>query len=366
MKIICLIDDLVSGGAQRQMTELAIGMKERGHQLILVIYNKELFFLDKLENNGVEVVQILEKNYIKRVFRIRKFIRNQAPDAVLSFLQVPSFIATIAGFPFRNWRLIVGERNADPSILTSPRQMFYRFFHLFADFIVGNSKSNIDLVKKVNPLIPQSKLKVLYNIVDANYISNLDKSDEKNIILNILNIVVVGRYEYQKNYLGLVEAVSLLPMDLRNRLKINCYGAIKSNNLYFKELQNRIKALDLDNYITLNPACKDIFNVYNNADFVALCSHFEGFPNVICEAMALRKPVIVSRVSDVPILLKEDVNGFLCDSENIVSIKDALIKSIESSLEVRKTIGYNNWKLVKDRFSKDRIVDSYLELLTKR
>lgn len=363
MKIICVIDDLVSGGAQRQMTELAVGMTEKGHNVTIIIYNKELFFLDFLESNGVKVEQIIEKNYFKRIYKIRKYIRCNNPDSVLAFMQVPSFIATLAGFPFRKWKLVVGERNADPIILKSKKQKFYRYFHLFVNNIIGNSQANIDLVKKVNPLIPENKFRVFYNIIDSNKFNCIDDIIIDKSSLSKTKIAVVGRYEFQKNYLGLIEAINYLPIDVKNRLEIECYGVIKENNKYLQLIYNKLKEYNLQDIIKINPATKNISYVYQSSDFIALVSHFEGFPNVICEAMACSKPVIVTKVSDVPLLLKEDINGFLCDSNNILSIKNAFIKALNTTTEERKIIGNNNKKLVEDTFSREKIVNLYLEIL---
>src|SRR5690606_11175844 len=97
-------------------------------------------------------------------------------------------------------------------------------------------------------------------------------------------------------------------------------------------------------------------------DFVGLFSHYEGFPNAICEGMSLKKPVIVTKVSDIPLLLHEDVNGYLCDSNNVLSIQNAIIKAIDSSLDDRKLMGLNNFHLCINKFNKEIITNSYIDL----
>ena len=357
MKIVCLIDSLGSGGAQRQIVELAKGFKAKGHDVEIVIYHNNLFYKDDLEQNNIKIKLIQSNNYLTRIINIRKYIRKVKPNVVLSFLQVPSFIATLSGFPNRKWKLIVGERNADPKILSSFIQKFYRYFHLFPDYIVGKSHANIELVKKINPLINYSKLKVIYNIVN-----NTDLLTKEDSLNSILRITIAGRYEYQKNYIGLIEALHILPNHYKDKLQIECFGHIDSTNSYLKECLRKIDEYNLSKIICFNNATKYIINEYEKSDFIALFSFYEGFPNVIGEAMSLGKPIIVSNVSDIPYLIKDEINGFICDPNDKESIKNVLIKAINSNDAIRKVMGGNNKKLVKELFNNETIIKNYLNL----
>ncbi|MDQ6722963.1 MAG: hypothetical protein M3Z01_01680, partial [Thermoproteota archaeon] len=135
MKILCVIDSLGSGGAQRQMVNLALGFKQNGHAVSFLIYHNEDFFKDLLDNANIHVEVIIETSYLKRLFKIRQYIRNGKYDAVLSFLEAANFICEFAGLPWRKWKLVVGERSANPNIFKSFKLRGYRWFHLFADYV---------------------------------------------------------------------------------------------------------------------------------------------------------------------------------------------------------------------------------------
>jgi len=166
MKILCVIDSLGSGGAQRQLVNLAISFKKKGHDVDFLVYHNDNFYLNFLEKNGIKVIFSIEKSYIKRVFKIRKIIRNGKYNTVLSFLEAPNFICELAVLPFKSWRLIVGERSANPDILKSFKLILFRFLHIFSDYVVANSYENINIVKKVNPILRNSKCHVIYNLID--------------------------------------------------------------------------------------------------------------------------------------------------------------------------------------------------------
>ena len=66
MKILCVIDSLGSGGAQRQMVNLARGFKSKGYDVEMLIYYPQLnFFRPEVEKAGG---RIHEKKKKKRVF----------------------------------------------------------------------------------------------------------------------------------------------------------------------------------------------------------------------------------------------------------------------------------------------------------
>ena len=169
MRILCVIDELGSGGAQRQLVELALGFRAAGHEITFLTYHPNSFYYTYLEEAKISVTLITSDNYIIRLLKMRRFIRKGNFNAVISFLQASNFICELSGFPFRKWKLVVGERSANPNIFKSCRLKLYRWFHLFANYIVANSEANMKIVKSINPFLPASKCRIIYNIVDFSH-----------------------------------------------------------------------------------------------------------------------------------------------------------------------------------------------------
>lgn len=363
MKILCVIDSLRPGGAQRQLVELAKGFKEKGHVVSFLTYHDLNFFKPQLDELNIPMQTILEHNYIKRLLKMRRAIRKLNPDAVLSFLEGSNFIATCSGLPTRKWRLIVGERSANPQILNSFKLRFFRLLHFFADVVVSNSQANMDIVRKVNPLLKTKKCKVIYNF------TSMQIETEQNTNLKKKNktiVTIAASYRKVKNLDGLIEAINLLEESYKNNLIINWFGAKDIESDYYHQALYKIEDYNLKEIINLYDTTDNIQQEYRKSDFVALLSHYEGFPNVICEAMTMSKPIIASKVSDIPIFVIENVNGYLCESNNTESITKSFIKAIDSNNIQRREMGLNNYKLALEKFDKNRIIDKYLELLQKR
>src|SRR5665648_449200 len=111
MNILCVIDSLNQGGAQRQLIGLALGFKEKGHDVSFLTYHDIPFFNHLLDNSGIKITCIVEPRYLIRILKMRVFIREGKYDAVLSFLEASGFICEIVGFPIRKWKIIVAARD---------------------------------------------------------------------------------------------------------------------------------------------------------------------------------------------------------------------------------------------------------------
>jgi glycosyltransferase involved in cell wall biosynthesis len=365
MKILCVIDSLGPGGAQRQLVELALGFQERGNEVSFLTYHDLPFYNKKLENAGIQIHSINEPAYIKRIFKARRLIRKGNYDAVLSFLEGANCISEFAGIPFRSWKLVVGERNADPQITRSIKLIVYRWFHVFADFIVANSNANIQLVRTANPLLRSSKCKVIYNTVDTNRWKPLENFVfRKN---SKITLVIAASHIYRKNLNGLIDALALMPENELAKINIEWYGDRLSEPYYdpsLLEAKEKIARLKLDGIITFHPATDQVIEFIQKADAIGLFSFIEGLPNIICEGMACAKPAICSTVSDVPFLLSHNEN-LLCNPNDPQSIKHALSYLINLNQAQLNQIGAENEKICKRLLEKEIIISEYLNLLKK-
>lgn len=365
MKILCVIDNLGSGGAQRQLVELGIGFKEKGNDVSFLTYHNMPFFNPVLEDHGIKITCIEEANYLKRLLKIRRYIKQGGFDSLLSFLEAPSFICECAGIPRRNWKLVVGERNANPKILKSPKQILYRWFHLFADYIVSNSSLNMEYVLSVNPLLKKSKCKVIHNIINFKY-WQYDKSFKyrKN---DKINLITASSHIYRKNANGLVEALALLNKGELEQIHIEWYGD-RPNEPYYDnslpEVRQKIRRYKLEKYISFYPATNELMEKVMEADAIGLFSFYEGLPNTVCEGMACGKPVVCSAISDLPSIISYNKN-LLFNPSDPASIQQSLSYLISMDSRQMAQTGKLNLEIARENFDKEAIVADYLKLLEK-
>lgn len=359
MNILCVIDSLGSGGAQRQLVGLAKGFKEKGHDVSFLVYHTENFFKELLDKAHIPVIVIREKNYLKRLFRMGKYIRKGKFDVVLSFLEAANFICELAGLPWKSWKLIVGERSANPQILISFKLRFYRWFHLLADYVVANSHENLKMVAKINPLLALDKCKVISNIVDTEHWA--PSSEYIPLKDGRLRILIAATHLQNKNLNGLIEAVYGLNSDEKQKLIIEWYGNSGFDDS-LKKAKQLITKYSLEDIFIFYPATLDLQLKMQQADFIGLFSFYEGLPNVVCEGMATGKPIIASSISDVPLLLSQK-NGFLCDPNDFKSIAKALRDALKLSKTDIERMGEASRNHAIELFSRDVILGKYDNLM---
>lgn len=356
-RILFLAADLCSGGAERQMTTVACGLKKKGYDVMVYCYDKADFYSPILKEANIPIVWELEPTkYLKRIINVRRFVKKGCFNAVISFLPTCNFLNDLAAVGNHHWTVITGERSARESTFTSRRGKLYGWFQKYSDFIVCNSEN---ARKMWYNHLPQfvSKLKVIYNCVQLGAIQSdyVPKKEGR------LHILVAATYQYLKNPLGLIEALGLMSEEERNSIVIDWYGRMdmsKGDTKAYDDTREAIRKNNLGDVFVLHPDTKEIADKMNQADAVMLLSHFEGLPNAICEGMTIGKPIIMTRVSDYDILVDES-NGFLCDWDNPESIKAAILSMEKLSQEQLQMMGESSKNKAVELFSADVITQQW-------
>ena len=360
MRILFFIDSLGSGGAQRQMVTIAKLYNKNGYNVSFLVYHEHDFFKEDLADSGIHIHYCKADNYLSRILKIRNYIRKNNFDTVISFLETPDFLNCISAIGGRKWRVITSERSAKEAKFTSRRGKIFGWFRRFSDAIVCNSHNAESIWMKYYPKYTD-KLHVIYNPTILPTISStyIPKKNGK------LNIVVAASYQYLKNPIGLVKALCLLNEDERKNIRIDWYGQ-KDVFMWGTKVYDEALKLIIDNNlqdsIHLNEPEKDIAELMNKADIIALFSELEGLPNAICEGMMIGKPIIMTKVSDYSVLVEES-NGYLCDWDDPCSIKDALSKAIKLNKAELILMGENSKSKAERLFSKDIILSQWNNLL---
>lgn len=362
MKILCLIDSLGSGGAQRQIVTLAKLLKIRNFDASVLCYTFENFFAKSLEEAGVPIHWEDEPNYLKRILRVRRFIRKGNYDAVISFLDVPNFINCVAAIGGRKWKVITSERSAKKDALTSFKGRIFAWFQRYSDAIVCNSNNAKEMWVEHYPRY-KNKLEVIYNPVILPTISSkyIAKRNGK------LHIVVAASYQYLKNPIGLIKALILFDENERKQIKVDWYGRIevtKGNRRAYDDAISLIEENNLHHLIQLHKPTNDVINRMNEADVVALFSELEGLPNAICEGMMIGKPIIMSKVSDYSVLI-DNSNGLLCEWNKIESIKNAIINMMNLKSYDLIEMGKASKNKAEVLFSSSIILKQWVNLIGK-
>lgn len=360
--ILFLSPNLCSGGAERQIVNLAILLKDKGYNVEFLCYHKDNFYEYLLKEKNIKIHWKYLPNYLKRILEIRRFIRKGNYDVVISFLTVAGFLCNLASIGNKKFKLITGERSAKEYFFSTRKGKIFGWFQRFSDIIVCNSENARQMWIKYYPQY-RKKLKVIYNIVTVQNITThyIPKRDKK------LHIVVAASYQYLKNPIGLVEAVNIMTEEEKSKIRIDWFGRkeiVKGDCRAYEEASALVKEYNLDNIIYMNDATPNIHNIMNEADVIALFSSVEGLPNTICEGMTLGKPIIMTKVSDYKVLV-DDTNGFLCDWDDNQSIKKAIVLASNLTVDELVFMGNISKKKANNLFSECRIFELWNRIIVK-
>lgn len=353
-KILFLIESIGSGGAERQLTGLAVMLKQEGYEVEVCYYVNKDFYLSYLEDNNVSTCFLKQaNNKYRRFFALRRHIRDYTPDTVISYSASPSMIACLLkglGAPFK---LIVSERNTTQVIDNRERIKFC--LYKWADCVIPNSYSQKGFIQNHFPNL-LGKVKVITNFVDLDYFSPRIKKE----IHKPLKMVCVGRVFPQKNVLLFLDVVKRIK-DIGANLRIEWYG--RTEGEYAEQCIRKVKTLKLEDFFSFKGAIKNIRDVYRDSDVFCLPSLFEGFPNVLCEAMSCGLPVLCSKVCDNASIAQEGLNGFLFNPEDVNDMTNTILRFLRLSENTMSFMGLKSREIALGLFSSEVFINEYLKII---
>lgn len=355
-RILCIIESIGPSGAERQITNMAVLLRKQGYTVEVVYYIKKEFYLPFLQENDVVGCYLADAAKPgKRFLAIKKHIKEYNPDTVISYSVTPSMITCLLKMLGARFQLIVSDRNTTQQLNRRERLKF--FLYKWADYIVPNSQAQGVFINNHYPKL-SAKVRVITNYVDTDKFVPRRGLSSYN---KILKIICVARLAPQKNIPGFIKAIALLKAKGLS-FRVDWYGQDFKND-YSQKCYDAVKECKLEDVFTFHPQSSTIIQHYQESDILCLPSFYEGFPNVLCEAMCCGLPVVCSRVSDVPLIMEENGNGFIFDPHDINDIADKIECMLKLSVEERTKMAQRSREIAVDSFSAETFVNKYVELI---
>lgn len=368
-KILCVIDSLGSGGAQRQMVNLACGLKKKGHDVNVFVYFPEFaFYKRRLAAAGISLIEVPKGRgfSFKVLVNLIRIMRSGTYDSVISFLDVPNTYVEIASlFTLTPPTLIVSERSSvarESKAFAGVR----RGFHICANIVVANSISHAVWLKKRWWL--SSKVRVVYN----GY--SISKKNERLKIpdrpARHKKLLVIGRVNQGKNGLRLIQALILFWQ--RNGFVPSVLWVGRQE----QDPKSLVLRSEMEHLLEKNPEVgknwewlgerENVETLLADCDALLHVSLFEGLPNVVCESFIAGRPVILSRVCDHPLLVGENDRGILCDPWSVGSICSAVEQFLALPSSRHQEMAENARCYAENHLTIERMVGDFEALLKKR
>lgn len=306
LRVLFLIRSLGRGGAERQLTTLAIALQQAGWDVTVACFYSGGTFQSLLDLAGVPVIDLHKRGRWDAagfLWRLWRTLRAEDADVVHGYLTVGNLLALLARLAHPHTRIVWGVRSSfiDRTRYDWLSRLTFRASRRCArraDAIVVNSWAGAAHHTALG--YPRASVRVVPNGIDTQHF-RFDAAGRERLrkawaVPDAARLVgVVGRLDPMKDHPTFLKAARILAAQ-DPRWRFVCVGDGRTG--YARSLARLVDALGLAGRVIWAGARTDMPAVYSALDIAASTSYGEGFPNTVAEAMACSRTCVVTDVGD--------------------------------------------------------------------
>lgn len=357
MKVVFFQPNFRAAGVEKVNILLANEMLKVGVDVEFLVFKKEGEFLEQL-NSDAEITELNVSRALHSFFCLFLFFLRSKVVFISSYNNL-SVLAIIANMlTFNRSRVYACEHNT-LSIINKAKGTWkdkviariLQYCYPFATGVIAVSEGVADDLSDYAK-IKRSMIKVLHNPVVNSELTEKSKLEVKHRWLlqkDTPVFVASGRLEVQKNFALLINAFNKIMTEQDAKLLILGEGSLRD------ELQTQINTLGLQEKCELVGFVDNPYKYMKHADAFVLSSDFEGFGNVIVEAMAVNTPVVSTNCPSGPSEILEDGKwGTLVPVGDVDALANAMLDVINNPPSVDLTARANH-------FTTEKAAANYLD-----
>ncbi len=296
-KLSILIYSLAGGGAERVVSILLYELKEKYDITLVLMRDKieyeipndiKIYLLENSNPTENGILKLVKLPFLG--FKYKTFCQKNNIDISLSFMNRPSYVAIFSKLLGNSTYNIISERTT-PSVMYRHKNMISKISRFLikklypkADYIIANAEGNrLDLIDHFG--IKPNKIKTIHNLFDIEKIEILSNDPVQGVHFDQFTFVSVGRLDKGKNHKLMIHAFA----KLKSRA---CQLIILGEGDQRANLEQQIEELGLGGRVFLMGFDNNPYKYFSKSDVFVFSSSYEGFPNVLVEALACGLPVI--------------------------------------------------------------------------
>jgi glycosyltransferase involved in cell wall biosynthesis len=152
-----------------------------------------------------------------------------------------------------------------------------------------------------------------------------------NLLQQPPRLIMVARFNEQKDQATLLKAIALIK-------KYDFHLDLVGSGVSLESCKALAEALGISDKVSFLGDRRDVADLLANSQIFVLCTHYEGLPISILEAMRAGLPVVATNVNGIPEEVEDGVTGFLVPRQDVKALAEALSKLIQSP-DVRQRMG---------------------------
>jgi glycosyltransferase involved in cell wall biosynthesis len=366
-RVFILASTLVTGGAERVVESLALGLPRLGYQPEVLCLHSPGRTGERLITEGVPVRHgLLGAKYDPfSAVRISRIFSEHSGGVLLSLdhhdaIAIGIGAARLAGLR----RRVLSVHSTGLWKKGSSFTRFDRFFLGGFGRIVALAGMHRDHLVKVEGIDP-GRISVINNGVDTDRFTPAAAADRDALRSGLgieagrFAVSMVAALRPEKNHAMLLDAAEILNRRRGGRFVFLLVGSGSEEDT----LKERSARLGLGDSVRFLGERDDVDLILKASDASVLCSFpvVETFPLAVLEAMATGIPVISTDVGSVPEIIENGVNGMIIESEDTDGLVSA-IEKLEDDQKQAAAMGARARVKAEDRYSVRGMVDSYSRL----
>lgn len=357
MKVLFLTSSLSSGGAERVASTLANAWAARGNQITVMSTfsgRGECFYELSPNVRLIYLADLVSSkkrtwiNQIARLYALRQFIKTEQPDVIVSFLSNVNVAAVIASFGL-DIPVIICERT-DPFVMPTSRglQLACHFTYPFSSALMVQTQAVA--AKYVASGWTSKRVQVIPNPVSEQILA----IQRHTSTASSKRLVSIGRLDEGKQFSLLIKVFAKLAQRHEDwSLRIIGEGALRP------VLQQQITTLGLESRIELAGRSTKIGEELAQADIFVLTSKYEGFPNVLLEAMTVGLPCVSFDCPSGPKEISDNGKVALLVPLNNEQVLETTLERLMVDSDLRKSLGNQARASVIERFSLPKVLEQW-------
>jgi glycosyltransferase involved in cell wall biosynthesis len=349
----------------------------------IVFYANENAITEKLKTHGIELVKIPIDARLSSLYRSEVRINpisciiygGLIIKEVLSFAKYLKKYNVVLLHPHDNLSKIIGALAAKLSHVKTVThchdllnksfiERFLLYFQIiFFDKIIADSENTRNIFR-IGGRIPR-KVKMIYNGFDFDSLppeGNLKMRQELKIEEEKFVIGIIGLFDACKGHIYLFQALEKLIFEQKKDIVCLVIGDGRMND----QLREFVKTNKLENHVKFLGYRNDVLSLLGIIDLVVIPSVQESFGVVCLEAMAMKVPVVASRIGGLPEIVIPDVTGILVPPKDVAALTSA-IGDLYHNRQKGRSMGEAGRKRVKENFRLDEDIrkteEVYLDVL---
>lgn len=353
---IVIYDFSLIGGAETVALNLANALSQSYDVNVISIFSKNPDPIVTL-NSNVKVhvldteVRSITLNIFKYSKKLRAILSESTENVVISITAGMNGIVKLATRGMKSKIIYAEHSNLKNDQYGFKHRLRQKIGAKYFDYIVTLSESDRkEFIKRFN--INEDKVKTIYNWVEKPDHEKPIKYDYDSKV-----IVSVGRVVKVKGYDRAVRIATQFFEEFPD-WTWEIYG----DGDEFNSIQNLINQNNISSQMILKGFTSDIEHALSGKSLFASTSTYEGFPISFLEAREFKLPIVSF---DCPTGPKEIINdkkdGVLVEAYNEEKYLESL-KNLAKNKENRIFLS-NNLKLSENKFTKEKILNDWIELI---